>query len=179
LKSVRATVVTVLTFFATAGTIVNLGARPIFVDIEETGFEMDPEKLSSFFSQECTFSLTGRRTVHKSTNSVIKAILPVHLYGQCADMDEILAIAQRHNVPVVEDACQAIEPYRIATLERWIWVVSVFPSKNLGGAGDGGMVITSNLSWLNASGCSEPTELARVLPLIAIQQPLMNSRQRS
>jgi len=141
-------VVTVpFTFFATAGTIVNLGARPVFVDIEETGFEMDPEKLSSFFSQECTFSLTSRKTVHKSTDSVVKAIVPVHLYGQCADMDEILAIAQRHNVPVVEDACQAIGANyrdRNAGTMGDLGCFSFFPSKNLGGAGDGGMVITSN-----------------------------------
>ncbi len=135
------------TFFSTAGTIVNLGARPIFVDIEETGFEMDPEKLSSFFSQECTFSLTTHKTVHKSSNTVVKAIVPVHLYGQCADMDEILAVAERHNVPVVEDACQAIGATykgRNAGTMGDLGCFSFFPSKNLGGAGDGGMVVMSN-----------------------------------
>jgi dTDP-4-amino-4,6-dideoxygalactose transaminase len=140
-------VVTVpFTFFATAGTIVNLGARPIFVDIEETGFEMDPRKLSDFFSRECTFSLTTQKTVHKSSNTVVKAIVPVHLYGQCADMDEILTIARRHNVPVVEDACQAIGATyknRSAGTMGDLGCFSFFPSKNLGGAGDGGMVITS------------------------------------
>jgi dTDP-4-amino-4,6-dideoxygalactose transaminase len=135
------------TFFATAGTIVNLGARPIFVDIEETGFEMDPEKLSSFFSRECTFSLTTKKTVHKSSSATIKAIVPVHLYGQCVDMDEILSVAQRHNVPVVEDACQAIGAKykgRSAGAMGGLGCFSFFPSKNLGGAGDGGMVISSN-----------------------------------
>lgn len=141
-------VVTVpFTFFSTAGTIVNLGARPVFVDIEETGFEMDPERLSAFFSRECTFNLTTRKTVHKASGTVIKAIVPVHLYGQCADMDEILAIAQRHNVPVVEDACQAIGAAykgRNAGAMGDLGCFSFFPSKNLGGAGDGGMIITSN-----------------------------------
>jgi len=141
-------VVTVpFTFFATAGTIVNLGARPVFVDIEEAGFEMDPEKLSAFFSRECTFNLTARKTIHKSSNTVIKAIVPVHLYGQCADMDEILAVAKRHNVPVVEDACQAIGATykgRNAGSMGDLGCFSFFPSKNLGGAGDGGMVISSN-----------------------------------
>lgn len=141
-------VVTVpFTFFATAGSIINLGARPIFVDIEEAGFEMNPERLSSFFSRECTFSLTTRRTVHKSSNTVIKAIVPVHLYGQCVEMDEILAVAERHNVPVVEDACQAIGATykdRNAGTMGDFGCFSFFPSKNLGGAGDGGMVITSN-----------------------------------
>ncbi len=141
-------VVTVpFTFFATAGTIVNLGARPVFVDIEEAGFEMDPEKLSAFFSRECTFNLTTRKTIHKSSNTVIKAIVPVHLYGQCADMDEILAVAKRHDVPVVEDACQAIGATykgRNAGTMGDLGCFSFFPSKNLGGAGDGGMVISSN-----------------------------------
>jgi len=141
-------VVTVpFTFFSTAGTIVNLGARPIFVDIEEAGFEMDSGRLSSFFSQECTYSLATHKTVHKSSNTVIKAILPVHLYGQCADMDEILAVAERHNVPVVEDACQAIgAAYRDRNAGTMgdLGCFSFFPSKNLGGAGDGGMVVTSN-----------------------------------
>jgi dTDP-4-amino-4,6-dideoxygalactose transaminase len=135
------------TFFATAGTIVNLGARPIFVDIEETGFEMDPESLSAFFSRECTFGASSEKPVHQSTGAVIKAIVPVHLYGQCADMDDILAIARRYNVPVVEDACQAIGAIykdRRAGAIGDLGCFSFFPSKNLGGAGDGGMVVTSN-----------------------------------
>src|SRR5512136_3025754 len=81
-------VVTVpFTFFATAGAIVNLGARPIFVDIRESGFEMDPGSLAEFFSRECSFSVTSKKTIHKSSNTVVKAIVPVHLYGQCVDMD--------------------------------------------------------------------------------------------
>jgi dTDP-4-amino-4,6-dideoxygalactose transaminase len=141
-------VVTVpFTFFATAGTIANLEARPVFVDIEPAGFEMDPEKLSDFFSRECTFSPATKKTVHKSSNTTVKAILPVHLYGQCADMDEILSIAQRYNIPVVEDACQAIGAIyrgRNAGAMGDLGCFSFFPSKNLGGAGDGGMIITSN-----------------------------------
>jgi dTDP-4-amino-4,6-dideoxygalactose transaminase len=141
-------VVTVpFTFFATAGVVVNLGARPIFVDIEETGFEMDSEKLSSFLARECTFNLSTRKILHKSSNTIIKAIVPVHLYGQCVDMDEISAIAQRYYLPVVEDACQAIGATyknRKAGAIGDLGCFSFFPSKNLGGAGDGGMVITSN-----------------------------------
>jgi dTDP-4-amino-4,6-dideoxygalactose transaminase len=141
-------VVTVpFTFFATAGAIVNLGARPIFVDIEEAGFEMDPERLSSFLARECSYSLTTRKIVHKASGATIKAIVPVHLYGQCADMDEILAVAQRYNLPVVEDACQALSATykdRYAGGMGDLGCFSFFPSKNLGGAGDGGMVITSN-----------------------------------
>ncbi|MBN1569143.1 MAG: DegT/DnrJ/EryC1/StrS family aminotransferase [Acidobacteria bacterium] len=141
-------VVTVpFTFFATAGAIVNLGALPLFVDIEPAGFEMDPEKLSDFFLGECTFSLSTHKIVHKSSKTTVKAILPVHLYGQCADMDEILAVARRYNLPVVEDACQAIGAAygnKKAGAIGDLGCFSFFPSKNLGGAGDGGMVVTSD-----------------------------------
>jgi dTDP-4-amino-4,6-dideoxygalactose transaminase len=141
-------VVTVpFTFFATAGVVVNLGARPLFVDIEEVGFNMEPDRLSSFLSRECTLSSTTRQLVHKASNTIVKAIAPVHLYGQCADMVEILGIARRYNLPVVEDACQAVGATyreRFAGSMGDLGCFSFFPSKNLGGAGDGGMVITSN-----------------------------------
>ena len=141
-------VVTVpFTFFATAGTVVNLGARPIFVDIEPAGFEMDPDKLWSFLSRECTFSPAEKKMVHKASGTIVKAIVPVHLYGQCADMDEILEIARRYNLPVVEDACQAIGATykgRKAGAMGDLGCFSFFPSKNLGGAGDGGMIVSAN-----------------------------------
>ncbi len=141
-------VVTVpFTFFATAGTIANLGARPIFVDIDEAGFGMDPDLLSSFLAHECTFNLTAKKLIHKSSNAAIRAIVPVHLYGQCADMAEITAIARRYGLPIVEDACQAIgATYKdgLAGALGDLGCFSFFPTKNLGGSGDGGMVITSN-----------------------------------
>jgi dTDP-4-amino-4,6-dideoxygalactose transaminase len=141
-------VVTVpFTFFATAGVIVNLGARPVFVDIEESGFEMDPEKLSAFIERECSYNPSAHKLVHKASGSCVKAILPVHLYGQCVDMDSILNIARDYGLPVVEDACQAIG----ATYKNYaagamgdLGCFSFFPSKNLGGAGDGGMVVASD-----------------------------------
>jgi dTDP-4-amino-4,6-dideoxygalactose transaminase len=141
-------VVTVpFTFFATAGAVVNVGATPFFVDIEGSGFEMDPEKLLEFFSRECTYNPGSRQTVHKKSNKAVKAIVPVHLYGQCADMDEILAIARNYNVPVIEDACQAIGATykgRKAGTMGDLGCFSFFPSKNLGGAGDGGMVTSTS-----------------------------------
>ena len=141
-------VVTVpFTFFATAGVVVNLGARPIFVDIEPTGFEMDPEKLSSFLAQECAYNAAEKKLVHKASNTTVKAVMPVHLYGQCVDMDEILEVARRYKLPVVEDACQAIGATykdRKAGAMGDLGCFSFFPSKNLGGAGDGGMVVTSD-----------------------------------
>jgi dTDP-4-amino-4,6-dideoxygalactose transaminase len=141
-------VVTVpFTFFATAGVVVNLGARPLFVDIEEAGFNMEPDRLSSLLSRECALSTTTGQLVHKASKAVVKAIVPVHLYGQCADMIEILGIARRYNLPVVEDACQAVGATyreRFAGSMGDLGCFSFFPSKNLGGAGDGGMVITSS-----------------------------------
>jgi dTDP-4-amino-4,6-dideoxygalactose transaminase len=140
-------VTTPFTFFATAGVIANLGARPLFVDIEASGFEMDPEKLLTLFERECSFSPSSRAIVHKPSNTMVKAIMPVHLYGQCVDMNEILTIARRYSLPVVEDACQAIGATygdQKAGAIGDLGCFSFFPSKNLGGAGDGGMVVTSN-----------------------------------
>jgi dTDP-4-amino-4,6-dideoxygalactose transaminase len=135
------------TFFATAGAIVNLGARPLFVDIEESGFNMDPGCLSSFFQEECSFNLTTRRLFHKASNLEVRAIVPVHLYGQCADMREIMDTAERYRLPVVEDSCQALGARyegRAAGTIGDCGCISFFPSKNLGGAGDGGMMVTGN-----------------------------------
>ncbi len=141
-------VVTVpFTFFATAGAVVNLGARPLFVDIEASGFEMDPEQLASFLKRECVCQASTGRLVHKASGACVKAIAPVHLYGQCADMDEILGIARGYELPVVEDACQAIGATyknKPAGAMGDLGCFSFFPSKNLGGAGDGGMVVSSD-----------------------------------
>jgi dTDP-4-amino-4,6-dideoxygalactose transaminase len=133
------------TFFATAGAVINLGARPLFVDIEAAGFNMDPERLSDLLRRDCTFDATSRKLIHTATGTLIKAIVPIHLYGQCAAMDEILSIAGRYQLPVIEDACQAIgATYRGACAGAFgdLGCFSFFPSKNLGGAGDGGMVIS-------------------------------------
>jgi len=141
-------VVTVpFTFFATAGAIVNLGARPLFVDIDEASFNLDPTCLAVLLGRDCAFNLATQKLTHKATNAVVKAIVPVHLYGQCADMDEILQIAGRYQLPVVEDGCQAIgaryKNERAGSLGD-LGCFSFFPSKNLGGAGDGGMVTSRN-----------------------------------
>jgi dTDP-4-amino-4,6-dideoxygalactose transaminase len=141
-------VVTVpFTFFATAGAIVNLGARPIFIDIEPRGYMMDPEKLVAFLEGDCGIRESDGRLIHKESGATVKALLPVHLYGQSADMNAIKRLAERYDLPVVEDACQALG----ATYEGKsagsmgdFGCFSFFPSKNLGGAGDGGMVITSD-----------------------------------
>lgn len=122
-------ITTPYTFFATAGSIWRVGARPVFVDIRPDTFNMDPSKIEA--------AVTGRT----------KAIMPVHLFGQTAEMDSILDIARRHNLHVIEDAAQAIGARykgRPAGSMGTIGCFSFFPSKNLGGLGDGGMVTTQD-----------------------------------
>jgi len=121
------------TFFATAGSVSRLGATPIFVDIEPETYNIDPEKIEE--------KITSRT----------KAIVPVHLFGQCAEMDRILQISKRYNLWVIEDAAQAIgaeyrpkkdsEAKRAGSLGH-LGCLSFYPTKNLGAFGDGGMVVT-------------------------------------
>ena len=116
-------------FFASAGVVARLNARPVFVDIEAATFNMDPRKLEA--------AITPRT----------KAIQPVHLYGQCADMDPILEIAARRGIPVLEDACQAVGATyrgRAAGSMGTLGGFSFYPTKNLGAAGDAGAVATND-----------------------------------
>jgi dTDP-4-amino-4,6-dideoxygalactose transaminase len=120
-------ITTPYTFFATAGSIARLGAMPVFVDVCPKTYNLDVSQIEA--------RVTGRT----------KAIIPVHLYGQCADMDAILAVAGRHKLVVIEDAAQAIgsewKGRRAGSMGDY-GCFSFFPSKNLGCAGDGGMVVT-------------------------------------
>lgn len=121
-------ITTPYTFFATAGAIVRLGAKPVFVDIDPVTFNLDPSALETAVTPKT------------------RAIMPVHLYGQMADMDSVMAVAERHGLYVIEDAAQAIGAEysgRRAGCIGHFGCFSFFPSKNLGGVGDGGMV-TSN-----------------------------------
>ncbi len=122
-------ITTSFTFFATASAVTRLGARPVFVDIAYDDFNLNVELLE--------------RAITPST----KAIMPVHLFGQCARMDVIADIAAKHNLPIVEDAAQAIgadfQTRRAGTMGA-IGCFSFFPSKNLGGAGDGGLMTTED-----------------------------------
>jgi dTDP-4-amino-4,6-dideoxygalactose transaminase len=118
-------ITTPYTFFATVGAIVRLGAKPVFVDIDPSTYNIRADKI-----EECVTPRT-------------KAIIPVHLFGQCADMDPIMAVAKKHDLAVIEDAAQAIgseDKGRRAGTFGDIACFSFFPSKNLGGFGDGGAV---------------------------------------
>jgi len=122
-------VTTTFSFFATAGVITRLGAKPVFVDIEPRTFNIDHQGIKA--------AITPRT----------KAIMPVHLYGQIADMDEISEIGTKHDIPVVEDAAQAIgAEYRGKKAGQFgvTACFSFFPSKNLGAYGDGGFITTDD-----------------------------------
>ncbi|OYT18343.1 MAG: transcriptional regulator [Nitrospira sp. UW-LDO-01] len=123
-------ITTPYSFFATAGVVVRLGAKPVFVDIDPVTYNIDPAKID--------------RVVTAKT----KAIIPVHLYGQCADMGPIMEVAKQHKLSVIEDAAQAIgseySDGRRACSMGTIGCLSFFPSKNLGCLGDGGMAVTSD-----------------------------------
>ena len=119
------------TFFATAGSIARTGARPVFVDIDAVTFNMDPDRLADALRE------------HPET----KAVMPVHLFGGCADMDPILSLAKEHGCVVVEDAAQSIGAEykgRRAMSMGLMGCLSFFPTKNLGAAGDAGMVATND-----------------------------------
>jgi dTDP-4-amino-4,6-dideoxygalactose transaminase len=122
-------IVPAYSFFATAGVVHRLGATPVFVDIDLADYNLDPARVEA--------AITPRT----------KAIMPVHLYGQCAAMNELTAIAKKHNVAIVEDAAQAVgaeyEGRRAGTLGE-IGCFSFFPSKNLGAFGDAGAVTTND-----------------------------------
>src|SRR3989442_15155314 len=94
------------TFIATTEAISQAGARPDFVDIDERTYTMDPEKLRIYLESECTHDHKVGRVVSKRTGSPVTAVIPVHLYGQMADMDPILDLANQYRLIVVEDACQ-------------------------------------------------------------------------
>src|SRR6266850_661995 len=94
------------TFIATTEAISQAGARPEFVDIDERTYNMDPEKLRNFLEQQCSRDGAGK-LVSRRTGRPVTAVVPVHLYGQCADMDAIQDLADRYKLIVIEDACQA------------------------------------------------------------------------
>ncbi len=139
-------ITTPFSFFATAGVVSRLGARPVFCDINPDTYNLDPAAVSEFISRHCR-SESGQ-LVNKDTGGCVRVLMPVHLYGQCADMAPLMAIAREHGLCVVEDAAQAIgaEDYngqRAGSIGD-IACFSFFPSKNLGAFGDAGMCVTND-----------------------------------
>nr|WP_320012850.1 DegT/DnrJ/EryC1/StrS family aminotransferase [uncultured Desulfobulbus sp.] len=134
------------TFFATMGTILRVGAKPLFVDVTPQSLNMDPALAAEALKAD------------RAGENRIKAMIPVHLYGQCADMQPIMALSKEYGVPVIEDAAQAIgAEYPFEEQGNITWrraggmgiagCFSFFPSKNLGGIGDGGMITTSDEAY--------------------------------
>jgi len=127
-------VTTPFTFFSTAGAVVRLGATPVFCDIQEDTYNMDPVKLRGVLERQ-----------------EAKAIIPIHLFGQCADMEAVSALAEEFDLSIIEDAAQAVgsecpfngEMRRACSLGE-MGILSFYPSKTLGGCGDGGMVLTGH-----------------------------------
>jgi dTDP-4-amino-4,6-dideoxygalactose transaminase len=140
------------TFIATTEAISQAGALPEFVDIDERTYNMDPEKLREYLETKCHRDQHTGRLISHRTGRAITAVVPVHLYGQPADMDPILELAEAHNLIVVEDACQAHgAEYFSKEEQRWkkagsmgqAAAFSFYPGKNLGACGEGGAVTTN------------------------------------
>ncbi len=140
------------TFIATTEAISQAGALPEFVDIDDATYNMDSDKLREYLEVQCTKSPVGK-LISRRSGRPVTAIVPVHLYGQTADMDPILELAERHKLIVVEDACQAHgAQYFSRKLNRWCKAGSMghaaafsfYPGKNLGACGEAGAVTTND-----------------------------------
>ena len=140
-----AVITTPYTFFATAGCVSRVGARPVFVDIDPATFNLSPAALAHYLENTARRDAGG--TLRAPTGERLRAVVPVHLFGLCADMDPILALCRTHGLPVLEDASQAIgaeypstdgSTAQAGVMGEMGWF-SFFPSKNLGAFGDGGL----------------------------------------
>ncbi len=143
------------TFIATTEGISQAGARPDFVDIEESTYCMDPAKLKEYLEKKCYLDRETGKPYNWESRSPVTAIVPVHIYGQTADMDSILELARRYNLIVVEDACQAHGAEYFSKKEnRWqkagtmghAAAFSFYPGKNLGACGEAGAATTNSES---------------------------------
>ncbi len=139
-------ITTPFTFFATAGVVARLGARPVFCDIDPITYNLDPAAVADFISRHC--SRDSGQLINKETGGRVRVLMPVHLYGQCADMAPLMTLAREHGLRVVEDAAQAIgsedsDGSRAGSIGD-IACFSFFPSKNLGAFGDAGMCVTND-----------------------------------
>jgi dTDP-4-amino-4,6-dideoxygalactose transaminase len=141
------------TFIATTEAISQAGAETEFIDIDEKTYNMDAQKLREFLEQNCVFDAKTGKTLHRPTGKQVTAVVPVHLYGQMADMDAIRELARQFNLMVIEDACQAHGAEYFSKLEN-CWkkagtmgiaaAFSFYPGKNLGACGEAGAVTTND-----------------------------------
>jgi dTDP-4-amino-4,6-dideoxygalactose transaminase len=140
------------TFIATTEAISQAGATPEFVDVDERTYNMDPEKLREYLELKCDRNASGK-LISRRTGKPVVAVLPVHLYGQMADMDAIFAVAEKFGLMVLEDACQAHgAQYFSRKHNRWFKAGSMgraaafsfYPGKNLGACGEGGAITTND-----------------------------------
>ena len=140
------------TFIATTEAISQVGALPEFIDIDGRTYNMDPDKLREYLEQKCTRNGSGQ-VISRRSGRPVTAVVPVHLYGQMADMDSILELAERFNLIVVEDACQAHgAQYYSRKRDRWCTAGSMgraaafsfYPGKNLGACGEAGAITTND-----------------------------------
>jgi dTDP-4-amino-4,6-dideoxygalactose transaminase len=141
-----AVITSAYSFFATAGCIARVGATPVFVDIDPTTYNISPAALERYLTESCRRGEDG--FLREPQGKIVRAIVPVHLYGLCCEMDAIDRISERFQLPVIEDAAQAIGaeyPFKGATAKAGtmgeVGSFSFYPSKNLGAAGDAGLVI--------------------------------------
>ncbi|HMJ06687.1 MAG TPA: DegT/DnrJ/EryC1/StrS family aminotransferase, partial [Chthoniobacterales bacterium] len=142
-----AVITTSYTFFATGGCIARLGATPLFVDVDRATFNLSPGALEEFVARRCRKNAGGK--LIDDQGRIVRAIVPVHLFGLCCEMDPINAIAAAHGLTVIEDAAQAIgaeyptaaSGVRQAGTMSAAASLSFYPSKNLGAAGDAGAII--------------------------------------
>jgi dTDP-4-amino-4,6-dideoxygalactose transaminase len=141
------------TFIATTEAISQAGATPVFVDVDERTYNMDPARLREYLEHQCDVDPGSGRPIDRKRMKPVGAIVPVHLYGQMADMDAILEIAALYGLPVIEDACQAHGAEYFSKAEG-TWkkagsmgraaAFSFYPGKNLGACGEGGAVTTND-----------------------------------
>lgn len=141
------------TFIATTEAISQAGATPVFVDVDERTYNMDPVRLREYLEQQCDVDPESGQAIDRRRMKPVGAIVPVHLYGQMADMDAILEIAAAYGLPVIEDSCQAHGAEYFSKAEgKWkkagslgrAAAFSFYPGKNLGACGEGGAVTTND-----------------------------------
>jgi dTDP-4-amino-4,6-dideoxygalactose transaminase len=141
------------TFIATTEAITQAGAQVAFVDIHEGTYTLDPEKLREYLETRCAWNSSNKELIERGSKKRVAGIVPVHLYGQTADMDPILELAEKYNLFVIEDACQAhgaeyfskkMNTWRTAGSMGVAAAFSFYPGKNLGACGEGGAITTND-----------------------------------